>query len=137
MAVQGEEGLSPPDPSFQVLEQDERGLIVEESPLNRSLKEDVDGVGSGSAYQIGDLVNVAKYGYGVVKWLGEVGGEAIAGIELVCNHNNMYWQPLLYIICYRRMVEMVVGMDTFQELIMRDNISLVMMAMVYIHLSIH
>ena len=39
-------------------------------------------------YELGSLVEVGKYGFGVVRWMGEVGGTKIAGIELVC-HREM------------------------------------------------
>ena len=35
-------------------------------------------------YRVGSLVEVQNYGHGVVRWIGEVGGERMAGIELVC-----------------------------------------------------
>ena len=39
-------------------------------------------------YELGSLVEVGKYGFGVVRWMGEVGGTKMAGIELVC-HREM------------------------------------------------
>ena len=35
-------------------------------------------------YELGSMVEVEKYGFGVVRWMGEVGGTKMAGIELVC-----------------------------------------------------
>ena len=34
-------------------------------------------------YRVGGLVEVQNYGHGVVRWIGEIGGERMAGIELV------------------------------------------------------
>ena len=35
-------------------------------------------------YEVGRRVTLETYGHGVVRWVGEVGGERTAGIELVC-----------------------------------------------------
>ena len=34
-------------------------------------------------YELGSMVEVGKYGFGVVRWMGEIGGTKMAGIELV------------------------------------------------------
>ena len=34
-------------------------------------------------FELGSMVEVEKYGFGVVQWLGELGGKKMAGVELV------------------------------------------------------
>ena len=133
---------SPLDPSWQLLDQNEHGLIVEgngagdaDVPKNKlqepddtqqtselTQKEGEGGRGKEANDEpekdkikcdIGERVKHQKYGYGVVRWVGEVGGEKMTGIELVGTHHSPR-QYILYISLYRKTTELVVGMGVCQ-----------------------
>ena len=53
-------------------------------PPNYDSQRDCAAVAPVLEYRVGSLVEVQNYGHGVVRWIGEVGGERMAGIELVC-----------------------------------------------------
>ena len=95
------EGPSLLDSSWQLLDRNEHGLIVEDdAPVGDAARNELQGAADGTSQEgeketsngvvkeemkceIGERVEHGKYGCGVVRWVGEVGGEMMAGIELV------------------------------------------------------
>ena len=136
------QGSSPLDTSWEVLDKNEHGLIVEgnaagdaEVPMQepdtvpqqtseQARKEGEGGRGKEAnnepgkekiKCEIGESVVHQKYGYGVVRWVGEVGGEKMTGIELVGTYIDHSPHPLiLYTSLYRKTTELVVGMGVCQ-----------------------
>ena len=91
-----EQAASPLDPSWELLDQNEHGCLVEGGEVGsggdgrgeRSLGDvtsqtRVSGADSEVEYEVGERVRHRKYGRGVVRWTGERDGAKIAGIELV------------------------------------------------------
>ena len=65
--------------------------------------------------EIGESVVHQRYGYGVVRWVGEIGGEKMTGIELVGTYiDHSLHLYILYTTLYRKTTELAVGMGICQ-----------------------
>ena len=101
-------GVSPTSSTFEIIEMGEDGILTEQTaseedtgdggpvaadrpPFSVDDKDCTEHEGAvktgrgggGAGFEIGQRVTDEKYGRGVLKWIGYVGGEKMAGIELV------------------------------------------------------